>query len=64
MAHHPAVTAPILGARNVEQLEPALGALEIPMTNELRQELNELSSQPPCATDHGHGEDWRFVNHS
>ena len=51
VAHHPAVTAPILGARSVEQLEPALRSLEIPMTEELRKELNALTPEPPPATD-------------
>jgi len=51
VATHPAVTAPILGARNVEQLEPALRFLEIPMTLELRQELSALTPEPPPATD-------------
>jgi len=51
VASHPAVTAPILGARNVEQLEASLRALEIPMTPELRAELSALSPEPPPATD-------------
>lgn len=52
-ATHPSVTAPILGARSVEQLEPALRSLEIPMTDDLRKELNALTTEPPLATDHG-----------
>lgn len=48
---HPAVTAPIIGARNVAQLEDSLGALDIAMTPELRAELNALSPEPPPATD-------------
>ncbi len=48
---HPAVTAPIIGARNVEQLEDSLGALEIDMTPELRQAVSALSVEPPPATD-------------
>ncbi len=48
---HPGVTAPILGARSVEQLEPALRSLEIPMTPELREEISALTPQPPLATD-------------
>jgi len=51
VASHPAVTAPILGARSVEQLEPALASLEIPMTQELRRELSALTHEPPPATD-------------
>ncbi len=48
---HPAVTAPIIGARNVEQLEGSLSALEIPMTPELRAAITALSPDPPPATD-------------
>ncbi|WP_079910132.1 aldo/keto reductase [Paenibacillus sp. 32352] len=48
---HPAVTAPIIGARNVEQLEPSLAALNIPMTQEWREEISALSVAPPPATD-------------
>lgn len=48
---HPAVTAPILGARNVEQLAPALAAADFEMTPELRARLTELVPAPPSATD-------------
>ncbi len=48
---HPAITAPIIGARNVEQLEASLAALEIRMTPEWRAEISALSIEPPSATD-------------
>ena len=48
---HPAVTAPIIGARNLAQLEESLGSLEIAMTPELRAEISALSPEPPPATD-------------
>lgn len=48
---HPAVTAPIIGARNLQQLEGSLGSLQIEMTPELRAEISALSPQPPPATD-------------
>lgn len=48
---HPAVTAPIIGARNLDQLEASLAALEIEMTPEWREEISALSVQPPPATD-------------
>jgi aryl-alcohol dehydrogenase-like predicted oxidoreductase len=48
---HPAVTAPIVGARNRAQLETALAAAEIKMTPELRAEISALSPEPPPATD-------------
>lgn len=48
---HPNVTAAIIGARNVEQLEPSLAAAEIKMTPEWRAEVSQLSPTPPPATD-------------
>lgn len=48
---HPAVTAPIIGARNLDQLEGSLGALDIEMTPEWRSEISDLSYTPPPATD-------------
>jgi aryl-alcohol dehydrogenase-like predicted oxidoreductase len=48
---HPAITAPIIGARNVEQLEASLAALEIQMTPEWRGEISALSAEPSTATD-------------
>jgi aryl-alcohol dehydrogenase-like predicted oxidoreductase len=51
VASHPAVTAPILGARSAEQLEPAIRSLDIPMTEELRREVSALTLEPPPATD-------------
>ena len=50
-ARHPAVTCPILGARSVEQLEPALKASEIQLSAELYQRLSALAPSPPPATD-------------
>jgi aryl-alcohol dehydrogenase-like predicted oxidoreductase len=49
--HHPAVTAPIVGARSVEQLEPSLAAANVPMTAAWREELSSFSPTPPNATD-------------
>lgn len=51
VAAHPDVTCPIIGARNLEQLEPSLDALEIDMSPELRAEISALSRTPPPATD-------------
>jgi aryl-alcohol dehydrogenase-like predicted oxidoreductase len=48
---HPAITAPIIGARNVEQLEASLAALDVEMTPEWRTEISALSIEPPPATD-------------
>jgi aryl-alcohol dehydrogenase-like predicted oxidoreductase len=48
---HPAVTAPIIGARNVEQLKDSLAAVNIDMTPSLRAEIADLSRTPAPATD-------------
>lgn len=48
---HPAVTAPIVGARNVLQLRDSLAAVEVAMTPALRAEIAALSRTPPPATD-------------
>jgi aryl-alcohol dehydrogenase-like predicted oxidoreductase len=49
--HHPAVTAPIIGARNLQQLEGSLGALDVDMTEDLYEAVADLSPTPPPATD-------------
>lgn len=46
-----AITAPIIGARNIKQLKGSLGALDIEMTEEWRKEITELSITPPPSTD-------------
>jgi aryl-alcohol dehydrogenase-like predicted oxidoreductase len=48
---HPAVTAPIIGARNLEQLKDSLNAVNIDMNPALRAEIAALSRTPPPATD-------------
>ena len=48
---HPAITAPIVGARNLDQLKDSLNAVKVDMTPALRAELAELSRTPPPATD-------------
>ncbi len=48
---HPAVTAPIIGARNMDQLEPSLAALHVEMTQQWREEISSLSPTPQPATD-------------
>ncbi len=48
---HPAITAPIIGARNLAQLESSLAALEVAMTPAWRAEISALSPEPPPATD-------------
>jgi aryl-alcohol dehydrogenase-like predicted oxidoreductase len=51
VAAHPAVTAPIIGARNLEQLGDSLASVGVEMTAALRAEIGELSRTPPPATD-------------
>lgn len=48
---HPAVTAPIIGARNVEQLEPSLAAATFEMTPAMREEITALTPEVPPAHD-------------
>ena len=51
VAKHPAVTAPIIGARNLEQLEPSLASVDVDMTEELHAEIGALTPAPALATD-------------
>jgi aryl-alcohol dehydrogenase-like predicted oxidoreductase len=51
VASHPAVTSVLIGARTMEQLTPALGALDIPMGPAERAALSALTPAPPPATD-------------
>ena len=48
---HPAITAPIIGARNLDQLKDSLNAIKIEMTPALYAEIAALSPTPPPATD-------------
>lgn len=48
---HPAVTVPIIGARNVGQLTASLDAADLDLTPEMRREISSLSVQPANATD-------------
>src|SRR5438309_11572145 len=48
---HPAVTAPIIGARSVQQLVASLDSLKIEMSPPLWNEMAALSRTPPPATD-------------
>lgn len=50
-AAHPAVTAPILGARSAAQVEPSLKAMDFEMTPELYARIAALTPTPPPATD-------------
>lgn len=48
---NPDVTAPIIGARNLTQLEDSLAALDVDLTAEQRDEITALSATPAPATD-------------
>ncbi len=51
VAANPAVTCPIIGSRNLEQLQPSLKSIDVDMTAELYAELCALTRTPPPATD-------------
>jgi aryl-alcohol dehydrogenase-like predicted oxidoreductase len=51
VAAHPAITAPIIGARNLEQLQPSLDSIKVEMSAALRDEIAALSRTPAPATD-------------
>jgi aryl-alcohol dehydrogenase-like predicted oxidoreductase len=48
---NPFVTAPIIGARNLEQLEDSLAAADFKMIPEMYAEISRLSRTPAPATD-------------
>ena len=51
VGHHARVTAPLIGARDLAQLEAALGATAVQMTEPLYDEVGSLWPAPPPATD-------------
>jgi aryl-alcohol dehydrogenase-like predicted oxidoreductase len=51
VAAHPGVTAPIVGARSLAQLQASLDSVKVKMTPELRARISALSRTPPPATD-------------
>ncbi len=48
---HPSVTAPLLGARSLDQLEPLLAAAEVELDEDTYEAIAQLSPTPPPATD-------------
>ena len=48
---HPAITAPIVGARNLEQLRPSLDAADFALDDALYRSITEISPAPPVAND-------------
>ncbi len=51
VAAHPGVTAPLIGARDVQQLQSSLDAASYELRPELYREVSALSPAPPLATD-------------
>jgi len=51
VAAHPGITAPIIGARNLEQLRASLDSVKVDMTPDLRGQIAALSRTPAPATD-------------
>ena len=50
--NHPDVTAPIIGARNSEQLAQSIAGAEIALSSEEREQITALTIAPPSPTDH------------
>ena len=48
---HPAITAPIIGARSLDQLRASLDSVKISMTPQVRAQIAAFSRTPPPATD-------------
>jgi aryl-alcohol dehydrogenase-like predicted oxidoreductase len=48
---HPGVTAPLIGGRTLEQLQPSLAAIDFELGDELRRRISTLTPEPPPATD-------------
>ena len=48
---HPAVTCPIIGARNLDQLQPSLEAANVDLDTEFYSTVEALSRRPAPATD-------------
>ena len=45
-SHNPVVTAPIIGPRTVEQLDGALGALDVQLDDDALAQLDEIFPGP------------------
>ena len=48
---HPSVTAPLLGARSLDQLEPLLAAADLELDEDTYDAVGALAPRPPPATD-------------
>jgi len=54
---HPSVTAPLLGARGLEQLEPLLQGAEVELDEDTYDAVSALSPRPPPPTDRSEEQD-------
>ena len=50
-AKHQGITAPIIGARNTQQLQASLDAVNVKLTDDLYDRISQLSQTPPPSTD-------------
>ena len=50
-AGHPAVTAPLIAGRTLDQLRPSLAAADLDLDGDLRARITALTPTPPLATD-------------
>lgn len=48
---HPDLSAPIIGGRDLDQLQPSLAALEFELSTEMYAEISALTIAPPPPTD-------------
>ncbi len=51
VAANPAITAPIIGAATVEQLQGSLSSLEVELDEQIMAAIDGISAPPPPATD-------------
>ena len=51
VAHHPAITAPIMGARNGSQVKDSLRSADIKLSSDLYDKICRLTPAPPPAND-------------
>lgn len=50
-AHHPSAPKPIISARDLNQLQPSLAAMDYTLSDDLYAEITALTPTPPPATD-------------
>jgi aryl-alcohol dehydrogenase-like predicted oxidoreductase len=51
VTHHPAITAPIMGARNASQVKDSLRSADIKLNSDLYEAISRLTPAPPPAND-------------